>query len=257
MPVGESCVRLSSIPRLTRRGRGARGARYRSYRRTCSGLPATVAGRRWHGPNISPPSAGPNRSPFTSIKPWYSRTWGWSALRARPNDGALLWHARSEPVHASRSPARSTARFASDPAQVGATAVGVMQVCQAFDHDRAYDRELGGFLLGRRRCDGRAERPDLRRSRQRLGLLVEVLRYQPVSERSGQRRTLVAGTGTLERLHVRARRSGRSTRRAILTVTDLFDAQTPRSSNGQAYVMAPSRVQSSSPGAASSWADHS
>ncbi len=112
MLVGESCVRLSSIPRLTRRGRGARDARYRWCRRISSGLPATVAGRRWPAPNISPPSAAPSRLRFTLIKPWYSRTWVWSALQGVPNAGALLWDARSEPAHASRSPVRLIARFA-------------------------------------------------------------------------------------------------------------------------------------------------
>jgi hypothetical protein len=89
MLAGESCVRLSSIRPLTRRGRGARGARYRWYRRISSGLPASVGGRRWHAPNISPLSAAPSRSPFTLIKPQYSRTWGWSALQGLPNAGAL------------------------------------------------------------------------------------------------------------------------------------------------------------------------
>lgn len=112
MLVGESCVRLSSIRRLTRRGRGARDAPYRSSRRISSGLPATVAGRRWHAPNILPPSAAPSRSRFTLIKPRYSRTWGWSALQGVRNAGASRSRARSELARASRSPARSIARFA-------------------------------------------------------------------------------------------------------------------------------------------------
>ena len=112
MQVGEQCVRLSSIRRLTRRGRGALGARYRLCRKISSGLQATVAGRRWHAPNTSPRSAAPSRSRLTLIKPWYSPTWDSSALQAVPNAGALLSGLRSEPAHASRSPARLIARFA-------------------------------------------------------------------------------------------------------------------------------------------------
>ena len=112
MQVGELCVRLSSIRRLTRRGRGALGARYRLCRKISSGLRATVAGRRWHAPNTSPRSVAPSRSRLTLIKPWYSPTWGWSALQGVPNAGALLSGPRSEPAHASRSPARLIARFA-------------------------------------------------------------------------------------------------------------------------------------------------
>ncbi len=112
MQVGELCVRLSSIRRLTRRGRGALGARYRLCRKISSALRATVAGRRWHAPNTSPRGAAPSRSRLTLIKPWYSPTWGWSALQGVPNAGALLSGPRSEPAHASRSPARLIARFA-------------------------------------------------------------------------------------------------------------------------------------------------
>jgi hypothetical protein len=126
MQVGELCVRLSSIRRLTRRGRGALGARYRLCRKISSGLRATVAGRRWHAPNTSPRSVAPSRSRLTLIKPWYSPTWGWSALQGVPNAGALLSGPRSEPAHASRSPARLIARFARNRAdsRPGSHAIG-------------------------------------------------------------------------------------------------------------------------------------
>jgi hypothetical protein len=89
MLVGEWCVRWSLIRRLTRPGRSARGARYRWYRTISSGLPETVAERRWRAPNTSPPSAVPRRSPFTLIKPLSWRIWGWSARQGLPNAGAL------------------------------------------------------------------------------------------------------------------------------------------------------------------------
>ena len=112
MRVGEWYARSSLIRRPTRLGRSARAARYRWYRTISSGLPVIVAGRRWCAPNTSPRSAVPNRSPSMSIRPQSWRICGCDVPQGPPNVGASRWHPRSVPDHASRSHARSIARFA-------------------------------------------------------------------------------------------------------------------------------------------------
>lgn len=116
-PDGALCDRLSSIRRATRRGRNARGARSRWWRRTSSGLRKMAAGRRSHVLNTWRPSGAPNRSPFTSIRARCLRPSDWSAHWRLPTAGALRSAARFKPAHASRSLARSIAPCEPDQAR--------------------------------------------------------------------------------------------------------------------------------------------